>query len=205
MIVKCKQCSKEFNVEEYKVKNGKGKYCSRYCYYQAKTLYSGKDITLEELKKVLEYNPETGVFIRKIKLGGRKVGEVAGHIRPNGYLTLNVNGKTYYGHRLAWLYVYGKSPDKLIDHQDGDPSNNKIDNLREVCHRQNLCNQKLNKNNKSGCNGVYLFKKRNKWIAQIKLNSKSTYLGIFNKKIDAIKCRKEAEKKYGYHENHGRR
>lgn len=117
-------------------------------------------LTQERLKEVLEYNLKTGELVWIERKQGRKFGQVAGCLeKSNGYVKIDIDGDTYYAHRLVWLYVYGYFPkgDKpLIDHVDGNPSNNRIDNLKECCHAENMRNTKMMSNNTSGVTGVYL-------------------------------------------------
>jgi hypothetical protein len=112
-------------------------------------------ITQEQLKEFLEYDKETGVFIRKIDWYKSKKGDIAGTDDGRGYKKIWILGKKYLLHRLAWLYVYGKFPDNDIDHINGNPSDNRIENLRDVSKSCNLQNQsRMHKNNKSGMLGV---------------------------------------------------
>ncbi len=150
----------------------------------------------EELKKVLKYDPKSGVFVR-IKKASNK-----GNKRlDKGYLRLRVAGRLYYAHRLAWLYVYGVFPVQQIDHKNHNRADNRILNLRDVTNEENSKNQKMSKLNKSGVTGVYFDRKR--WRAQIKLEGKTTSLGSFVQFHEAVNARKNAEVLYGYHENHG--
>lgn len=118
------------------------------------------------------------------------------------------NGQRFFVvyHRLIWCYYYGKWPESnlVIDHKNGDHYNNTIENLRLVTAAENNKNRSTPKNNTSGHVGVFWEKRRRKWYATISVNSKKVFLGYFEKKKDVIKARKEAETKYGYHENHGR-
>lgn len=109
-------------------------------------------------------------------------------------------------HRLVWCYYYGKWPEsnKVIDHINGNHYDNTIENLRLVTQSENNKNLSTPKDNTSGHIGVGWVKLSRKWRATIRANGKYMHLGTFNNKEDAIKARKEAEKKYGYHENHGR-
>lgn len=85
----------------------------------------------------------------------------------------------------------------IIDHVDGNQLNNQRSNLREATRKQNGQNRiDPGKANKSGVVGVQWCKPRNKWVAMIKVDYKSIYLGGFDKKEDAITARREAEKKY---------
>ena len=121
------------------------------------------------------------------------------------YLTKDGRQVNYRAHRVAWLLHTGEVPgDMQIDHIDGDPTNNRISNLRLVTHRENGINQRKHKNNTSGVMGLYWHKKAGKWAVQISEFGKIKYLGLFEDKWEAICARKSAENRFGYHENHGK-
>lgn len=106
--------------------------------------------------------------------------------------------------RVVWAMTYGYWPKLEIDHIDGNPLNNRIDNLREVDHVTNGRNQRTPTNNTTGVCGVYRYRTGDKWVAAIKVNYKKIHLGLFDTIEEAAAARKEAEIKYGFHENHGR-
>ena len=118
-------------------------------------------VTYEYVSKVLNYNKETGVFTWKKTTGRRaKIGDRAG-CRTTGYEFIGINKKLYPAHRLAWLMTYGDWPKEFIDHINGDPSDNRIANLREVTFSENLQNQRrAQKRSKSGLLGVSFHKAR---------------------------------------------
>lgn len=132
-----------------------------------------------QLKQILDYNPDTGVFTWKISLSKNvPIGQIAGYRRPDGYIQVGILGKSWLAHRLAWLWVYGEFPSLDVDHIDGDPSNNKIENLRVVPHINNQQNQRrASKNNKSGFLGVS--KDKYSFRAKICVNKKIVCLGSF--------------------------
>jgi hypothetical protein len=115
-------------------------------------------------------------------------------------------GRSYKIHRLIWCHVYGEWPEKnlVIDHINGDGKDNRIQNLRLVTQSENNKNSSRPKSNTSGVIGVSKRRDNGKWIAQIQGNYKKIFLGSFDNLEDAIAARKEAEIKYGFHENHGR-
>lgn len=164
-------------------------------------------ITREEVMRQLDYDEFTGVFTWKVSKGNRvKVGEEAGCVSVfcgKSYRLIRINGKLYLAHRLAWLLLHGEFPAEQIDHIDGNGLTNKAENLRAVSHAENGKNQRKYKTNTSGVTGVYWHKDCSKWYAQICINGKEIYLGYFVDKNEAIKARKAAEMKFGYHGNHG--
>jgi len=149
-------------------------------------------LTQERLKELLEYNPDTGIFIWRKTRGGAHKGRVTGRHKCNGYLEIKIDYRLYRAHRLAWLYIYGKFPNNLIDHINCVTDDNRIANLREATNSQNQMNRKGFKNNKSGYKGVSFHKKANKWKAQISINNVNTYLGSFDNKEDAAEAYRKA-------------
>jgi hypothetical protein len=80
-------------------------------------------------------------------------------------MRIQINGKTYQAHRLAFLYMTGKFPPDEVDHINHEPSDNRFVNLRQVTRLENLRNQSLSKNNKSGFTGVSWYGRYSKWVA----------------------------------------
>jgi len=172
------------------------------------------------LRRLLDYNPDTGVFIWKPRSGWMRsstsgVGRISSwntrfagkeafkQLDQQGYTRGVIWGRTFWAHRVAWAIHYGAWPEQQIDHIDGDRANNKISNLRDVTHTENTRNTGLQKNNSSGCTGVGWHKAQGGWRVRIGHKGKHIYLGKFEKLDDAIAVRKAAEVKYGYHANHG--
>jgi hypothetical protein len=117
-----------------------------------------------------------------------------------GYRHGAIFGKNVLAHRAAWAITHGEWPSDQIDHVNGDPADNRLENLRVVTSRQNSMNMKANSRNSSGVMGVSWNKANDKWRAHIAGKT----LGDFRCKDDAIRARKQAEEKLGYHPNHGR-
>lgn len=120
-----------------------------------------------------------------------------------GYKIGSIFGRHFLAHRLAWAISYGEWPD-IIDHINGNPGDNRIANLRSVTATENSCNTRLYKKNTSGHVGVTWSSTANKWAAQISINRKAIFLGVFDDKNAAIAARKRAEAELGFHPNHGR-
>ena len=107
------------------------------------------DITQEYLKLRLHYNKTSGIFTwRPYKyLNLSKVGKPAGTEHHMGYIVIGVGNHVYQAHRLAWLYIHGYWPKQVIDHIDGNKTNNKLSNLRDVSQSVNVtaCYRRLEK------------------------------------------------------------
>ena len=113
----------------------------------------------------------------------------------NNYIVAYTLGKKVMLHRI----IVGENniPQKMvIDHVNGDVTDNRMDNLRVCSIKENSRNLKLSKNNTSGYNGISFNKKKQKWHAYIRVNYKRKNLGIYADINDAIKARKQAELEY---------
>ena len=116
----------------------------------------------------------------KTQRQGIQLSKKLGTCNGNGYLRITVDGVSRYAHRLAWLYEHGTEPKHQIDHINGDPSDNRIANLREATPAENSQNKKgPMKNNKSGIRGVSYSKAAKKWQAFIALDGETKYLGLY--------------------------
>ena len=129
-------------------------------------------LTHQTLLKRLSYNQYTGIFIRN------STGKPAG-TKKSRYVQIAIDGKQFYAHRLAWLYIYGAFPLLNIDHINGNKRDNRIANLREATVSENGQNRGKQANNKSGYKGVYWSNKANRWVASIRKNNKTIYIGSF--------------------------
>lgn len=158
---------------------------------------------IESIQQLISYDPDTGVFTRKVDWYNRKAGSIVGTIQKNGYLSISVKSKRYSAHRIAWLLTYGYVPFE-IDHINHNKLDNRLCNLREVTRQGNNRNLAMPKHNKSGAVGVCRLTKRNSWLAFIHLNNKMVHLGERKDFNDALQLRKDAELKYKFHPNHGK-
>jgi hypothetical protein len=159
-----------------------------------------KILSQQKLLELVEYRD--GNLYWKVKPAKNKqTGDKAGSIRKNGYCAVKINGKYDYAHRFIYLMFYGYMP-KTIDHIDGNPSNNKIENLREATQGQNLCNKTKQSNNKSGIKGVFWDSRRKEWTATCQVNGKS--IRKYCKNIDEaeIIVRKLREQLHGQFAHH---
>ncbi len=160
------------------------------------------DNTLSQdiVKSLLIYNPDTGVFTRRVTSGCKVAGSTENRVKrcgSNEYIVINVLNKARKAHRLAWLYVYGKYPESCIDHINGDGTDNRLCNLREADHTRNNRNRHKQRNNTSGVVGVRLLA-CGKWESSIRVDGRLIYLGRHPDKFDAVASRKSAESRYGF-------
>ena len=141
-----------------------------------------KDITVESLRGLLDYDPDTGIFCWRVSRGNRiKVGAAAGTVSSNSYAVIKINGMPFKAHRLAWLHFHGVWPEHQIDHIDENKSNNRISNLRDVPQSMNQHNAiKPRKDGTSGYRGVSWDKGKTRWRAQIEVNGQKQYIGLFD-------------------------
>ena len=139
-------------------------------------------MSIETLKQYLNYNPTTGVFTWLKRTPRNKsivVGEQAGSVREDGYGRIRILGDLILTHRLAWAFVNNEWPATDIDHLDGNPENNRINNLRLATRSINSQNQRrARKDNKTGLLGAV--KSYGKYSARITTNGTTIRLGRFD-------------------------
>ena len=181
------------------------------------------ELTAEIARELLTYNPDTGKLYWKERpakyfknpkkivkswntryagkealtnITRRKSGQIA---RLDGCIF----NKSYKTHRIAWLIYYGEWPKNQIDHINQDPTDNRIENLRDVPQAENGKNQHLRSTNKSGYTGVYFYKEQNKYAADIRINGVKKWLGYYDTIEEAVSARAVANINYNFHPNHG--
>lgn len=178
-------------------------------------------LTPEELRKLLRYEPDTGKLywlertpdmfndcsqgrerycaIWNTKFAGK---EALAAYEGRGNLHGRIFNRAYKAHRVAWALHQGEWPTHEIDHINHVPDDNRILNLRCVTGEENSRNLPKRADNSSGVTGVGWHKKALKWRARISVGTE-IHLGLFDVFEDAVAARKEAEIKYGFHQNHG--
>jgi len=176
----------------------------------------------EYAHKRLSYDPETGILTWKeagpeffaddsycYRWNARYANTRAGAPVAGGYrqIFFPKNGKKapLREHRVIWLMVYGEWPQKEIDHINGDPSDNRIENLREVDRALNMQNRRMHSNNSSGVCGVTFRKADNLWCASIKVHGEKRVQKAFKTKDEAVAHRKYLETLYTcFTDRHGK-
>jgi hypothetical protein len=146
-------------------------------------------LTAESLRHLVSYDASTGEFRWRIKPCPQlNAGDLAGCRNNEGYWQIRVLGKIYLGHRLAWLYMTGEWPRGLIDHRNLNRSDNRFDNLRVATKSKNAANSRAHKDGTSGYKGVHWSKQHKRWKAEICIEGKRRYIGLFDDPKEAAKA-----------------
>lgn len=178
------------------------------------------ELAAKDLQALLTYAPETGKLFWKARpldlfkserdwkiWNTRYAGKEAFTARnawQGGRRSGAIFGVNYTAHRVAWALHHGEWPTATVDHINGDPTDNRIANLRDVSCGENNKNQSRKKTNTSGRVGVHKASNADRWIARININGKHKHVGCFKNYEDACFARWIAEQFCGYHANHGR-
>jgi hypothetical protein len=134
----------------------------------------------DSIRARLAYDAATGVFSRLVDGGrGAKAGDPAGFVSKSGYITVSVRNRTLYAHRVAWFLTHGEWPG-IIDHINGDRTDNRLVNLRNVDARINAQNVTRPRTSGTSCFLGVTSGRGGKWRAQIVINGRGKYLGEFS-------------------------
>jgi hypothetical protein len=151
-------------------------------------------MTKDYLNQLFRY--ENGKLFWQIKIAKKiNIGDKAGYLTKQGYLSVAINKKTYRLHRLIFLHQKGYLP-KILDHINGIKTDNRIENLRPATCEQNTQNAKTRKDNTSGSKGVRWHEHAKKWAVRIKANKKTFHFGYFKDLELADLVAQEARDKY---------
>lgn len=136
----------------------------------------------EVARHFLGYDAESGAMTWIRRPGNRRrIGSAAGRRNRLGYLNIGLLGKPYQAHRIAWFLMTGEQPPDVIDHIDGDPTNNRWSNLRAATRALNNANRRKTR---AGLKGVALLP-HGRFQAQIKASGVNHYLGSFDTEEEA--------------------
>lgn len=158
--------------------------------------------SLETLNEWLNYDPTTGdlTWKKRRATGGRvkEVGDLATKTGPRGYHRVVIGGEYYQAHRVCWSIYHQDllQPDEVLDHANGDRSDNRLCNLRKVKLWEN------NHNRVSNCDetGTHYNAKANAarpWVAKLYKNNQRIHLGYYETREEAIEARRAAERDHG--------
>lgn len=138
--------------------------------------------SIDRIREVLSYDPASGVFRWKRSFrGSARAGDVAGSRRKDGYIRIKIDGAVLYAHRLAWLLAHGSWPEKFVDHINGNPSDNRIENLRDVNAQTNCQNRRVAGPRKNGGTllGAHWCTTWKRWKSSIIKDGKCQHIGWF--------------------------
>lgn len=151
----------------------------------------------------LEY--DNGALYWKSSGKGRNNDLLAGYLGSGGYWFINVGGKMLKRSRLVYEMMVGPIGAGLeVDHENGVRHDDRVENLRTCTRSENLRNRRLSSNCPYKIHGVYYRKNRNKWYSNIEHDGKVYRLYYGDDFFEACCSRKSAERRLGFHENHGR-
>lgn len=156
------------------------------------------DTLLRELALCLNYNAETGDFYWKDSECNRHHirGKKAGYAKNDGYVYINFKRKKILAHRAAWFIVFERPPSAQIDHINMNRGDNRLCNLREASHADNIRNRSAQANNTSGFKGVTFNKRSAKYEASIRFNKEKRSLGCFDTALEASQAYQAAAKEH---------
>lgn len=153
------------------------------------------ELPIEVLRYLVPYSKDTGdvrwLNCQYPSWKGKLVGW-----RQAGYGKARILGKTVLIHRVAWALHHGAWPNSRLDHINGDKSDNRIENLREVTATQNMQNRVVGKNNVTGIKGVTFRKDRSAYISRIRVNGSLKFLGYFKDPLEAANAYTDAAERY---------
>jgi hypothetical protein len=150
--------------------------------------------TIDQIRAQLDYDPDTGVFTRKVSGGGVAAGSRAGGKDAYGHTTISVCGKRMRAARLAWAIMTGEWPDGDVDHKNRVRDDDRWCNLRLASRSQNCANTLA----QSGMKGASWVTEKRKWKSQIRIAGKNTHIGYFDCEIDAHEAyKKKAVEHFG--------
>ena len=152
-------------------------------------------VTAAEAKALLDYDPETGHLTWRVKPSRRvHAGTRAGGHYCRGYEVVSIKRRRYQAHRLIWLVVHGRWPRDVIDHVNADRADNRLSNLRECSHAENMQNIPKQPGKTSSFLGVSFNSRSDCWEARICTNGKRRSLGLFADEASAYAAYCEAKK-----------
>lgn len=141
-------------------------------------------LTADEARKLLDYNPSTGEFFNRVARGNMPAGARADGPASRGYRQIAIDGRTYKAHRVAWLMMKGQWPSQTIDHRNGSRGDNRFTNLRDISESGNQENRRqANKQNRTGLLGVTPHKRG--FQARIRVKGRLQVIGTFTNAEDA--------------------
>lgn len=134
----------------------------------------------------------------------RFAGKIAGRPADGEYISVAVDGVHYKAHRIVFAMANGRWPTLVIDHINGDRSDNRPENLRETTQKINSRNQKRRVRSSPLGHGIYVDPRTSLYVVAITDAGIKRHIGQYKDLREARIARAAAERALGYHSNHGR-
>lgn len=141
--------------------------------------------TIEKLRRLLTYDPETGEFHWLVRLGKGRPGKIAGSSSDSGRIQIMIGGIQHKAQNLAWALMTGEWPTELVDHKNRNCADNRWCNLRAATDLQNRANSSVRCTSRSGIKGVRWHPSSRKWWARIRRDGREQSLGYFHSADEA--------------------
>lgn len=151
---------------------------------------------LEVLEELLSYDPKTGELRWQVSRGGVLQGAIAGRVDHTNRRIIGIASKVYVAHRIAWKLHYKKEPVDLVDHINGDPGDNRIDNLREATHSQNRVNSKAHADSNLKAKGITWCKTHVRFVCSVTFEKRTFTKGFGVGNYGSKEAAFEAAKKW---------
>lgn len=149
--------------------------------------YNKEPLTVERVKCLFIYDPDSGVFTRRVQVSNQHVGDTVGCLGKRGYLVANIDGKIQYLHRVAWLYMTGSWPVKKLGHKNRIKTDNRWDNLRIASDYQNASNTSRKNKSNTDVRGVYFCTRTSMYVAEVRHRGKRVLYKRY-KTLEEAKC-----------------
>jgi hypothetical protein len=177
------------------------------------------EISIEYLRECFDYDRDTGTLTWRVRprehfptadahaqINAKLAGKTAGYVGPDRYVSVRVCRKLLKAHRVVFAVCHGRWPYHTIDHINGDPLGNRLENLRDVEQSHNLVNRRVSKNSASGEMNIGFVKsdRLKPWHVQI-IRHGVKYQKHFALKEEAVTWRDAKHIELGFHPNHGKR
>lgn len=157
-------------------------------------------VTKDLLHRIFDYK-DGNLYWKSDRVANKVAGSIAGHKDPKGYVIIVLNKIKYRAHRLIYIMFNGYT-NHLIDHINGNKSDNRIENLRAATYSENLKNAKISKSNSSGLKNVSNYKGR--WRVRLMIEGKGKVIGSFDDlELAGLVASMAREKYHGKFANHG--
>jgi len=168
------------------------------------------DFVLRTLLSFSQYDPDSGTFVRTYRRRGnipnQIIGQPVGFDKGGGYIWIYLVDRLFHMSSLVWAIETGTWPQEDLDHRNGQPGDNRFENLRVAGCDLNNKNKKLMKNNKTGHNGITISGKTGKYIVEIRSKGSRLHWSQHDDLYEAVAAKQTVlaqHPEWGFTERHG--